>query len=247
MAEGRSPMIVDATQLWQAALNVLQQHVTRKEYETWLKTSSIADFDDGFVVIAMPNTFAVEWVENRTKPLVERTLSEIVGYALKVRFVVRQGNSYFVPTTAQDRASAMALGAMPPGGAGERGHDGAPGMDTIPAIYEGLGETHGVGIRAQAGSGAVHRQGGLMTGTMDNLSRIQAHGGGNGHGPEPGASAGTTPLSFRSAARQMSATQAEMSMDENTPLNPKYVFENFIVGASNRMAHAASMAVAETP
>jgi chromosomal replication initiator protein len=33
----------------------------------------------------------------------------------------------------------------------------------------------------------------------------------------------------------------------NPTLNSKYTFENFVVGASNRLAHAASMAVAEKP
>lgn len=66
---------------------------------------------------------------------------------------------------------------------------------------------------------------------------------------EPGASSGAlaeTPELISTPTRPMhlSTVQPESSFK---PLNPKYTFETFVVGNSNRFAHAASLAVAETP
>ena len=46
---------------------------------------------------------------------------------------------------------------------------------------------------------------------------------------------------------QVSTEIEEFPSPVNQTLNARYTFENFVVGASNRLAHAASLAVAENP
>ena len=57
-----------------------------------------------------------------------------------------------------------------------------------------------------------------------------------------GAASGSAMLPVGRAVPQPPSTSAEFGR-----LNPKYVFDSFVIGSSNRFAHAAAVAVAEAP
>ncbi|MBY8865734.1 MULTISPECIES: chromosomal replication initiator protein DnaA [Streptomyces] len=70
---------------------------------------------------------------------------------------------------------------------------------------------------------------------------------GSGHGPRGGPGGPNQPGHGASGPSGAPAKPAPGPGEPTARLNPKYLFDTFVIGASNRFAHAAAVAVAEAP
>ncbi len=70
-------------QLWQAVLGELELLVSRANFSTWFKDTSIASYEDGKVVIRVPNAFTQAWLEKKYHPAIIKALSNITRELVK--------------------------------------------------------------------------------------------------------------------------------------------------------------------
>jgi chromosomal replication initiator protein len=131
--------------LWAAALELLEPRYNKPVFEMWLKPMRLVELTPNEIVLAVNTTFARDWVENRLKNDITSVLHDILGAEIALRVVV----------------------------------DAGPGTESVPTAVP---------------------------------------------------------------ARPAIAEELRVGN-----LNPRYTFDDFVVGNSNRFAHAASQAVAEAP
>jgi len=75
--------------LWQTVLGQLQMEMPKSTFDTWVKDTSLVTHEDGTFVIGTPNAYAKDWLENRLRSSVKRTLSHVAGReSIEVRFIV---------------------------------------------------------------------------------------------------------------------------------------------------------------
>lgn len=78
-----------ASEIWETAKGALRVQVARANYDTWLKDSIGVSYQGNCFTVGTPRAFAKEWLEQRLRSLVQKTLISITNNdALEVRFHV---------------------------------------------------------------------------------------------------------------------------------------------------------------
>jgi len=151
---------MNADTAWTATLGELELQMTRATFNTWLRDARLLTNEDSEYVIGVRNDYARDWLDNRLKETINRTLSSILGEPVTTRFVV----------------------------------------------------------------------------WSDEIIS-----------PAPPALKSDLRSELRSEKKKRRTEQSGVESGSNGHLNKRYKFGTFVVGQSNRLAHAAALSVAEQP
>ncbi len=94
-------------ELWQAALGELELSLSKANYTTWFRNTFISTFDDGRIVVSVPNTFTKAWLEKKYHAAILKALQNVAKDGVReVHYKVE-----LKPTAPQDIIAPIGLSA----------------------------------------------------------------------------------------------------------------------------------------
>lgn len=94
---------------WKATLGELELQMTKATFNTWLKGARLIAYENNEYVIGVRNDYAKDWLENRLRDTILRTLAAIAGQKVQVRFVVWSDEIILPPTPSTEEIEPTKL------------------------------------------------------------------------------------------------------------------------------------------
>lgn len=76
-------MIMTNYEIWQAVLAEFELTLSKANFTTWFKSTGITKFDNGEIVVCVPNAFTKSWLEKKYHPKIVKLLEQTTGKPVK--------------------------------------------------------------------------------------------------------------------------------------------------------------------
>ena len=79
---------MDTKQLWKKCLVEIETGISKANFSTWFKNTSILKEEVGVVFVGVPNEFVRDWLKNKYHKLITKTIASTYENMRAVEYVI---------------------------------------------------------------------------------------------------------------------------------------------------------------